>query len=112
MNLQQLRQTAQALFAGDKGLLAMDESTGTCNRRFAALAIPQTVEARRDYRDLIVTAPGLATPSVAPSWPTRPFDSRKKMALRSSKSSSRPESFPGLKWTPVPRNWPAIPARK
>lgn len=59
MNLQQLRQTAQALFAGDKGLLAMDESTGTCNKRFAALGIPQTVEARRDYRDLIVTAPGL-----------------------------------------------------
>lgn len=59
MNAQQLKDTAQALFAGDKGLLAMDESTGTCNKRFAALGIPQTVEARRAYRDLIVTAPGL-----------------------------------------------------
>ena len=59
MNAQPLQQTAQALFAGDKGLLAMDESTGTCNKRFAALGIPQTVEARRAYRDLIVTAPGL-----------------------------------------------------
>jgi fructose-bisphosphate aldolase class I len=59
MNAQQLKETAQALFAGDKGLLAMDESTGTCNRRFAALGIPQTVEARRAYRDLIVTASGL-----------------------------------------------------
>jgi fructose-bisphosphate aldolase class 1 len=28
--------TAQALMAGDKGLLAIDESTGTCNARFAA----------------------------------------------------------------------------
>jgi fructose-bisphosphate aldolase class I len=48
------------LFAGHKGLLAMDESTGTCNKRFAKLGIPQTVEARRAYRELIVTTPGLS----------------------------------------------------
>ena len=51
--------TARALLADDKGLLAMDESTPTCNRRFAALGIPQTVEARRSYRELLVTTPGL-----------------------------------------------------
>jgi len=44
----------------DKGLLAIDESTATCNRRFANLGIPQTEEARRAYRELIITAPGLA----------------------------------------------------
>jgi fructose-bisphosphate aldolase class I len=60
MNPQQLKDTAQALVAGDKGLLAMDESTGTCNKRFASLGIPQTVEARRAYRELIVTTPGLS----------------------------------------------------
>ena len=59
MNAQKLIDTAQALFAGGKGLLAMDESTGTCNKRFAEAGIPQTVDARRAYRDLIVTAPGL-----------------------------------------------------
>jgi fructose-bisphosphate aldolase class I len=37
----------------------MDESTGTCNKRFASAGIPQTEEARRAYRDLIVTTPGL-----------------------------------------------------
>ena len=37
----------------------MDESTPTCNKRFAALGIPQTVEARRAYRELIVTTQGL-----------------------------------------------------
>ena len=42
-------ETAQALVAGDKGLLAMDESTPTCNKRFAALGIAQTEEARRAY---------------------------------------------------------------
>ncbi len=59
MNVKQLEETAQALFASDKGLLAMDESNPTCNKRFAQLGIPQTVEARRAYREMIVSAPGL-----------------------------------------------------
>ena len=54
-----LRDTALALLADDKGILAMDESTGTCNARFAKLGIPQTAEARRDWRELIVTTPKL-----------------------------------------------------
>jgi len=55
----QLIDTARILFDDDKGLLAMDESTPTCNQRFAALGIPQTEEARRAYRELIVTTPNL-----------------------------------------------------
>jgi fructose-bisphosphate aldolase class I len=51
--------TAQALVADDKGLLAMDESIPTCNRRFAAVGIAQTEGARRAYREMIVTTPGL-----------------------------------------------------
>jgi fructose-bisphosphate aldolase class I len=59
MNKENLIATAKALVADDKGLLAMDESHPTCHKRFAKLGIPQTVEARRAYRELIVTAPGL-----------------------------------------------------
>ena len=59
MNTQPLIDTANALVASDKGLLAMDESNPTCNKRFAKLGIPQTVDARRAYRELIVTTPGL-----------------------------------------------------
>ncbi len=59
MNTQALMDTAKALVAADKGLLAMDESNPTCNKRFASLGIPQTGEARRAYRELIVTTPGL-----------------------------------------------------
>jgi fructose-bisphosphate aldolase class I len=59
MNSQMLRDTAMALFADNKGLLAMDESTPTCNKRFSSLGIPQTEETRRAYRELIVTTPGL-----------------------------------------------------
>ncbi len=60
MNAQALRATVAALMAGDKGLLAMDESNPTCNKRFAALGIPQTEEARRAWREIIVTTPDLA----------------------------------------------------
>jgi fructose-bisphosphate aldolase class I len=52
--------TARALVAGDKGLLAMDESNPTCDKRFAAAGIAQTQEARRAYRELIVTTAGLS----------------------------------------------------
>ena len=59
MNARRLADTAHALLADGRGLLAMDESTGTCNKRFAPLGIPQTAEMHRQYRDMIVTAPGL-----------------------------------------------------
>jgi len=60
MNTQSLIATANALVAKDKGLLAIDESTPTCNKRFAVMDIPQTEELRRSYRELIVTTPGLS----------------------------------------------------
>jgi fructose-bisphosphate aldolase class 1 len=59
MNTRELTDTARALAADDKGLLAMDESNPTCNKRFAELGIPQTEQALRAYRELIVTTPGL-----------------------------------------------------
>lgn len=59
MNVQKLIETATMLVAENKGLLAMDESNPTCNKRFAKLGIPQTEEARRTYRELIVTTPNL-----------------------------------------------------
>jgi fructose-bisphosphate aldolase class I len=53
-------ETARALVASDKGLLAIDESNPTCNKRFAQWGIPQTEEARSAYREWIVATPGLA----------------------------------------------------
>ena len=50
---------ARTMVGDGKGLLAMDESNPTCNKRFAKLGIPQTEEARRAWRELIVTTPGL-----------------------------------------------------
>ena len=59
MKVQELIDTSRAMVTDDKGLLANDESNPTCNKRFAAVGIPQTEEARRAWRELIVTTSGL-----------------------------------------------------
>lgn len=59
MNTQALKSTARAMVANKKGLLAMDESNSTCNKRFAKWGIPETPELRRSYREMITTTPGL-----------------------------------------------------
>ncbi|WP_428507720.1 class I fructose-bisphosphate aldolase [Roseateles sp.] len=61
MNLQALIETAQAMVADGKGLLAMDESPGTCNRRFEALGIAPSAEMRRAYRELLLSTPELGS---------------------------------------------------
>jgi len=68
MGEQELVATARAMMQAGKGLVAMDESNSTCNQRFARLGIPQTVEARRAWRELILTTPGLAGGSIATRW--------------------------------------------
>ena len=60
MNIEELRQTASAMVAPGKGILAMDESHPTCGKRFKALAIPETEEMRQAYRDMLVTTAGLS----------------------------------------------------
>jgi fructose-bisphosphate aldolase, class I len=60
MSAQKLTATAKAMVAEGKGLLAIDESSPTCNKRFEQVGIPQTEETRRSFRELIVTTPGLA----------------------------------------------------
>lgn len=59
MNTEKLKDTVKAIIADNKGLLAMDESIETCNKRFAAMDIPQTLEMRRKYRELLITTPKL-----------------------------------------------------
>jgi len=55
-----LQLTVERLLDDGKGILAIDESNGTCNKRFAKLGIPETEEMRRAWRELIITTPALA----------------------------------------------------
>ncbi len=59
MTTDMLHAAAAALVAPGKGILAADESSGTISKRFAALGIPSTVELRRQYREILLTAPGI-----------------------------------------------------
>ena len=59
MDTQRLRETAQYLVADGKGILAADESNGTCTKRFKALGIESTETSRRDYRAMLFSTPGL-----------------------------------------------------
>jgi len=53
-----LADTAHALVAPGKGILAADESSGTIKKRFDAIGVESTEENRRAYRDLLFTAAG------------------------------------------------------
>jgi fructose-bisphosphate aldolase, class I len=55
----ELHDTARAIVADDKGILAADESTGTIKKRFDAIGVESTEENRRYYRQLLFTAPGM-----------------------------------------------------
>ena len=60
MSIEQLESIAQAMVAPGKGIIAIDESSGTIKKRFDAVGIDNSEENRRAYRELLLTAPGLA----------------------------------------------------
>lgn len=60
MDISTLTGTAKAMVADGKGILAIDESDGTCKKRFEALSVECTEDSRREYRGLLVSAPGIA----------------------------------------------------
>ncbi len=55
----ELVKTAQAMVAEGKGILAIDESTGTCKKRFDSIGVDCSEETRRQYRGMLLTTKGL-----------------------------------------------------
>ncbi len=53
-----LAATAEAMAAAGKGILAVDETSPTCTKRFNEFGIESTEESRRAYREALLTAPG------------------------------------------------------
>src|SRR6266568_8510401 len=58
MDKQLLSKTAAAMVARGKGILAADESSGTCEKRFKSVGVECTEESRRIYRGLLFATPG------------------------------------------------------
>jgi fructose-bisphosphate aldolase class I len=59
MDEQQLNETARAIVAEGKGILAADESDGTIKKRFDSIEVESTEDTRRAYRDLLFTTDGV-----------------------------------------------------
>jgi len=59
MNIRMLENTVEKMMESPKGLLAMDESSPTCAKRFASVGIEDSENNRRRYRELLVTTPSL-----------------------------------------------------
>ena len=59
MSIEQLAETAQAMVARGKGIIAIDESTTTIAKRFAGVGVENTEEHRRAYREMLLTTPKL-----------------------------------------------------
>ena len=60
MDLAELNKVANAMVAPGRGVLAADESAGTCKKRFAAIGVESTEGNRRDYRELLFRSKGMA----------------------------------------------------
>src|SRR5438094_10346828 len=56
----ELHETAKALVADGKGILAADESDSTIKKRFDSIGVESTEENRRAYRELLFTTDGAA----------------------------------------------------
>jgi fructose-bisphosphate aldolase class I len=54
-----IQDIAQAMVAKGKGILAADESTPTCTKRFESINVESTAENRNAYRDMLFTADGI-----------------------------------------------------
>ena len=59
MNKEQLRSTANAMVQQGKGILAADESSPTCGKRFESIGVESTERNRNIYRDLLFTTSGM-----------------------------------------------------
>jgi fructose-bisphosphate aldolase class I len=59
MSIEQLAETAQAMVAAGKGIIAIDESNATIAKRFQGVGIENSEENRRAYREMLLTTPKL-----------------------------------------------------
>merc|ERR1712118_149179 len=56
----ELMKTASAIASPGKGILASDESTGTCQARLKDIGMEGTFEEQRVYRQMLYSTPGLS----------------------------------------------------
>ncbi len=60
MSVSELHAVARAMVAPGKGILAADESSPTIKKRFDVISVDSTEDARRTYREMLFSAPGVS----------------------------------------------------
>ncbi len=108
-----LEETARALVAPGKGILAADESDGTIKKRFDSIGVESTEDKRRAYRDMLFTTAGARRPRQRRD-PLRRDDppERAPTAPRSRSCSRARGSSPGSRSTRARRTSRAPRARR
>ncbi len=112
MNMRALTATAKEMVANGKGLLAIDESIGTCNKRFAQWGIPQNAETRRQYRELIINTPGLGESISGAILFDETIRQRKDDDTPFAKALADLGIIPGIKVDTGAKPMPAFPGEK
>ena len=104
---------AQKLMEPGKGILAADESEGTIAKRFAKINLPNSLDLRRDYREMLFRSTEAMTNYIwASSSPRRPSSSTPPTIPRSAPSLPMPMSSPASRSTAAPSPCPATAARR
>ena len=112
MNIDSLTTTANEMVADGKGLIAIDESTGTCDKRFAKWGIAQNAETRRQYRELIVDTPGLRESISGAILFDETIRQRKDDGTPFAKALTDLGILPGIKADMGAKPMPAFPGEK
>ena len=56
---EELIKNANLMVTRGKGILAADESTPTCTKRFTSIGVNSTEQTRNEYRDMLLTTPNM-----------------------------------------------------
>ncbi|HXH01103.1 MAG TPA: class I fructose-bisphosphate aldolase, partial [Xanthomonadaceae bacterium] len=59
MSIEQLAETARAMVAPGRGIIAIDESNTTIKKRFDGVGVEDSEDNRRGYREMLLTTPKL-----------------------------------------------------
>src|ERR1700740_745763 len=92
-----LHETAAALVAEGKGILAADESTGTIKKRFDSIGVESTEDTRRAYRQMLVTTPDLGKHISGVSLYDEPIRQATPDGVRFVKVLEAAGAIPGIK---------------
>ena len=108
-----LNSTAQKLMEHGKGILAADESEGTIAKRFAKINLPNSLDLRRDYREMLFRSTDAMTNYISGVILTEEtLNSPPPTVRRSALSWPMPMSFPASRSTAAPSPCPATTARR